>query len=198
MAWTTTALVKTYLQITTNADDTLIDTLITRGQTFIESYTHRKFEASSDTTMYFDSYRDIRGRTLFFGEGLELAQNPTTVTNGDSAVLVVNTNFTMAPVNSFPSYAMEILASSSLWWTTKSNGDSARAISVLGRWAYSTVAPSDVVAALIRLVSFFYRQRESNADIDRPVMVQDGMVLMPGRIPSDIAAMLEPYRMHTP
>lgn len=198
MAWTTTALVKTYLQITTSADDTLIGTLIDRGQKFIENYTHRLFEASGDTTKYFDAYRNVSGRTLFFDEGLELAQNPTTVTNGDTTVLVVNTNFTMCPANTFPSYSMELLSSSSAWWTTLSNGDSQRAISVLGRWAYSTTAPNDVVAALIRLVSFLYRQRESNADIDRPVIVQDGMVLMPGRIPADIAAMLEPYRMHTP
>ena len=90
-----------------------------------------------------------------------------------------------------------MLASSSYIWQMTNAGDNERAISVLAKWAYSLTAPDDIVAATIRLVAFLYRQRESNADLDRAVSVGDGMVLLPGRLPADIAAILEPYRRNS-
>ncbi len=197
MAYTTTALVKTYLSITTSNDDTLIGTLVTRAQAFIDRYTHRTFEASANSTKYFDSIRDVNGYMLTFGRaGLELADVPTTVTNGDAVVLVNNTDYVVVPANTTPYYGLEMLQSSSNVWTYTNPGNHQRAISILGKWAFSLTAPDDIVAATIRLTAFFYRQRESNADLDRPVSVGDGMVLLPGKLPSDIAAMLEPYRRY--
>lgn len=197
MAYATSALVKTYLSITSSSDDTLIGNLVTRAQAMIDRYTHRTFEASADSTKYFDSIRDVRGYLLMFGrEGLELATVPTTVTNGDTVVLVNNTDFVVAPTNTAPYYGLEMLQSSSNVWTYTNPGNHQRAISIVGKWAYSTVAPDDIVAATIRLVAFLYRQRESNADLDRAVSVGDGMVLLPGKLPADIASILEPFRRY--
>lgn len=211
MAYATTALVKTYLGVTSVADDALIGTLIVRAQAMIDKHTARTFEAASDATRYFDSVMDVDapinrrgylvrnsyGTTLYFTEGLELAQAPTTVTNGDSVVLVLNTDFVTEPANIAPFFGLAMMTSSSYVWTQAGSGASQRAISVLGRWAYSITAPDDVVAATIRLVAFMYRQRESSVDFDRAVSVGDGMVLHPGRIPTDIATILAPYKRFT-
>ena len=73
MAYTTTAIAKVYLGLTSAADDTLIGTLIVRAQAMIDSYCHRTFEASADTTKYFDMRADTDEdrRRLYFSEGLE-------------------------------------------------------------------------------------------------------------------------------
>ena len=196
MAYTTTALVKTYLGITTSTDDTLIGTLVVRAQSIVDNYTHRTFEASANSTNYFNSLNDVYGRTLYFSDSLEAA-TITTITNGDATVIVVNTDCVTLPANGTPIYGLTMLESSSKLWQMTSAGDNERAISVLAKWAYSLTAPDDVAAATIRLTAFLYRQRESNADLDRAVSVGDGMVLLPGRLPADIAAILEPYRRNT-
>lgn len=196
MAYTTTALVKTYLSITTATDDALIGTLIVRAQSMVDSYTHRTFEASANSTKLFDAKADVYGRTLYFSDGLEAA-TITTITNGDAAVIVVNTDCVTLPANGTPIYGLTMLESSSSLWTFTPAGDNERAISVVAKWAYSLTAPDDVAAATIRLTAFLYRQRESNADLDRAVSVGDGMVLLPGRLPADIAAILEPYRRNS-
>ena len=198
MAYTTTAIAKVYLGLTSAADDTLIGTLIVRAQAMIDSFCHRTFEASGDTTKYFDMRADTGEdrRRLYFSEGLELAQSPTTVTNGDTTVMTLNTDFVVLPANDAPFYGLELLWGGVMNWVQTSSGSSQRAISVLGRWAYSVSAPGDIVAATIRLVAFLYRQRETSADFDRPVSVADGVVLLPGRLPADLAAILLPYQRH--
>ena len=192
MAYTTTALVKTYMGITTATDDTLIGTLIVRAQAIVDNYTHRTFEASANSTKFFNARSDVYGRTLYFNEGLEAA-TITTITNGDAVVIVVNTDCVTLPANSTPIYGLTMLESSNYLWTTTPAGDNERAVSIVAKWAYSLTAPDDIVAATIRLTAFLYRQRESNADLDRAVSVGDGMVLMPGTLPADIAAILQPY-----
>jgi hypothetical protein len=196
MAYTTAALCKTYMGITTSTDDTLIGTLIVRAQAMVDSYTHRTFEASANSTKFFNSRFDVYGRTLYFSDGLEAA-TITTITNGDATVIVVNTDCTTLPANGTPIYGLQMLASSTQIWQQTPAGDDERAISIVAKWAYSLTAPDDIVAATIRLVAFLYRQRESNADLDRAVSVGDGMVLLPGRLPADIAAILEPYRRNS-
>lgn len=196
MAYATTALVKTYLGITTSTDDTLLGTLIVRAQSMVDSYTSRTFEVSANTTKYFNAKADIFGRTLYFCDGLEAA-TLTTITNGDNTTIVVNTDCVTVPSNGTPIYGLTMMQSSSKLWVQTNAGDNERAISILAAWGYSLTAPDDVVAATIRLTSFLYRQRESNADLDRAVSVGDGMVLLPGRLPADIAAILEPYRRNS-
>jgi hypothetical protein len=45
------------------------------------------------------------------------------------------------------------------------------------------------------LVHWLYKQRESSADLDRPLMVEgSGNVIMPTRLPADVLSVLEPYR----
>ena len=196
MALVTTAIVKTYLGISSSGDDALIDDCIENAQSIIESFTHRVFDVSSATTKKFDAEADVWGRNLMFPEGLEIAAAPTSVTNGDGSSLTADTDYAYVPRNSFPSHGLTLLESSSVYWQGKSNGDMINAISVNAKWGYSTTPPNDVVQAATRLSAFLYRQRDTNADTDRPIIV-DGVTILPSSLPKDVERMLSPYVLRT-
>ena len=139
---------------------------------------------------------NVDGRNLYFSEGLELAAEPTSVTNGDGTALVADTDYIVTPTNSYPSYGLTMLQSSSNWWQGKSNGDMANAISINAKWGYSVSGsvPNDIVQAATRLSAFLYRQRDTNSDADRPLIV-DGVTILPSALPHDVERILMPYVM---
>ena len=194
MALVTRAIVKTYLGISSTDDDDLVDDLIENAQSVIENYTGRVFDASSATVKKFDAVADVSVRNLYFPEGLELAAEPTSVTNGDGTALVADTDYIVKPSNAFPAYGLMMLQSSSNWWQGKSNGDMANAISINAKWGYSTTAPNAVVQAATRLSAFLYRQRDTSSDGDRPLIV-DGVTILPSALPRDVTQILNPYLM---
>lgn len=53
--------------------------------------------------------------------------------------------------------------------------------------------PVDVMTATRRLTAFLYRQKDTQADIDRPILAGDGTVIMPSALPQDVAQILRPY-----
>ena len=196
MALTTTAKVKTYLGISSSGDDTLIGDLIANAQSIIESHTGRVFDVSGDTTKKFDARLDVDGRKLYFSDQLEIAAAPTTVTNGDGSTLSADTDFVYLPRNRFPAYCLVLLPSSSAWWQGDSDGNDATAISIAAKWGYSVSGsvPADIQQACIRLTAFLYRQRETNSDGDRPLIV-DGVTILPSALPRDVTRILSPYIM---
>ena len=195
MAYTTTAKVKTYMGVSSSSDDTLIGDLVDAATSFIDAFTHRSFAVSSTSTKKFDAVANVDGRNLLFSDGLEAAAI-TSVTNGDSTSLSVNTDYVYLPRNSAPYYGLRMLSSSSNSWEYDSNGNPENAISIVANWGYSTSAPDDIKQACIRLSAFLYRQRETNADIDRPLLVE-GSVVLPSALPKDVERMLQPYVMGT-
>jgi len=196
MALVTTAIVKTYLGISSSNDDDLLDDCIENAQGIIEAFTHRVFDVSSATVKKFDAQADVNGRVLSFTSGLELAAEPTAVANGDGTALVADTDYVVTPTNAYPAYGLTMLQSSSNYWQGKSNGDMINAISVTGKWGYtvSGSVPKDIVQAATRLSAFLYRQRDTNADTDRTVIV-DGVTILPSSVPQDVKSMLSPYVM---
>ncbi len=191
MAYTSNSDLKTYLGIpsATTADDTLLTTLITRAQAAIDSYCRQSFEASGDTTRYFDPTERVRGRTLYLDAPLCAI---TTLTNGDGNTIASNL-YVKEPRNTTPWYALTLKADAGVAWTYTSAPENA--ISIAGKWAYATTAPADVVQACTRLAAYFYRQKENqSAELDRPVVAGAGVVLLPGTLPSDIKSLLAPYR----
>lgn len=196
MALVTTAIVKTYLGVSSSGDDDLLDDLVENAQKIIETFTGRVFDVSSATVKKFDAVANVDGRNLYFSEGLELAAEPTSVTNGDGTALVADTDYIVKPPNSYPSYGLTMLQSSSNWWQGKSNGDMANAISINAKWGYSVSGsvPNDIVQAATRLSAFLYRQRDTNSDSDRPLIV-DGVTILPSSLPHDVERILMPYVM---
>lgn len=188
MAYTTVSLLKTYLGATTSNDDTLLTALIARAQAIIDAYCQRTFEASANTSKTFDADRDTDGAWLYLDEDLA---SINTVTNGDGDVLTASTEYMTEPRNRTPYFAIKLISQSGLSWTWTTAPENA--ITISGKWAYSTTAPDDIVHATLRLAAYLYRQRDNAADLDRPVYVGNATIL-PSQLPSDIKTILAPYR----
>jgi hypothetical protein len=189
VAYTTAEVIKRYLGIPVAADDTLLGECIVRAQAMIDAHTGRTFEAAAASVRYFDAETDlVDAYTLHLDYDL---CSITTVTNGDG-VVVAASEYVTSPRNATPYYEIRIKASNSKYWTYDT--DPENAIAVNGKWAYSATAPADIVQAAVRLVSYLYRQKDNvGGDQDRPVVVADGVTLLPARIPADIKDILFPY-----
>jgi len=189
MAYTTTAQVKTYAGIGGSGDDILIGSLITYAQKAIDNYCNRTFEGSA-TNRVFDVGGDTEGNTLWFDED---CASITTVTNGDaSSTEVTSAQYVTIPRNRTPYHGIKILSSAGKVWEYSTDPEGA--ITVNGVWAYSATAPNDIVHACTRLATFLYRQKDTSMDIDRPILTDAGVTLLPGSLPNDVKTILEPYR----
>jgi len=188
MSYITKTEFKAYRGISGTGDDDLIDDLIAGAQKKVDNYCHRTFEASADTTRYFDAVDDVDGYTLFLDSDLCAI---TTITNGDAdGTEILSTQYVTEPRNDTPYYAIKLLASSGLAWEYED--DHENAISIEGRWAYSTTADDLIKKVMYRLVAYYYDQRKNAADLDRPIVTGQATVL-PSKLPSDIADDLAPY-----
>lgn len=186
MAYTTAAECKAYMGISVSTDDTLITALIARATAIINEYTGRVFEAET-STKYF-TIDDVEGQHLWlFGYDLLTV---TTLKNGDASTTAITSGqYVLEPRNQTPKYAIRLKEDYD--WEFD-DGDSE--IEVAGTWGFSATVPADIAHATIRLVSFLYRQKDTSADIDRPLVTGDGITIMPSTVPADVKAILEPYR----
>lgn len=61
--------------------------------------------------------------------------------------------------------------------------------------AIYTYAPQeDIVQAATRLAGWLYTQKDSNADLDRPIVTDAGVTIMPGALPKDVVHLAIGYR----
>lgn len=188
MAYADTTRLKLYLGISETTDDTLLGYLLGAAQAAIDSYCRQTFEASGDTTRYFDGVEDVRGAVLHLDAPL---CQITTVTNGDGNTIASNL-YVKEPRNTTPWYALRLKADAGVAWTYTSAPENA--ISIVGRWAYSTSAPNDIVQVCTRLAGYLYRQRANSSDLDRAVAIGGNAMLLPPELPRDIKTLLAPYR----
>ena len=191
MAYITTANAKAYLGIpsATTSDDTLLAAFIASAQAYIDAYTGRTFETGAAAERLFDAVADVEGNTLYIDH--LATTDELVIVNGDS-VTVTSGQYTTQPRRATPYFAIQLLASSNVTWTYTT--DPQNAISVTGKWGYSVTAPDDIVQACTRLTAWLYRQKDTNAEADRPLLTGDGVAIMPSAIPSDVLTILRPYR----
>lgn len=178
MPYTTAAAVKSYLGITSSSDDALLTTLISSAQAAIDTYTHRTFEAATDTTKYFDAEDDTSESYTMLDwtpYGLDLAQI-TSIVNGDGVTIPASA-YVLEPRHYPPYYGVKLKVSSGLYFEYDNDSDHENAVAVTGRWAYSITAPADVVHACIEIASLFYKQRDSNTDALRPIIAGNATIL---------------------
>jgi hypothetical protein len=182
---------KPYLGIAaaTVTDDTLLAQLVTRAQAMIDTYCGRVFEASADSTKYLDAIENVDKTTLYLSNVGDLCAI-TTITNGDD-VEVESDEYVTQPRNTTPYYAIKLLASANKAWTY--DDDPENAISIEGRWAYSTTAPADITHACTRLAAWLYAQKDTAGEMDRAIVAGNATIL-PARLPSDVIEILKPYR----
>ncbi|MFQ5433841.1 MAG: hypothetical protein ACE5FD_03105 [Anaerolineae bacterium] len=191
MAYCTNSEVKAHIgNISGIGDDELIIDIITYAQAFIDRYTHRTFAAGSDTSRTFDSVRDVAGLTLLFDEDLAAI---TSVINGDGTT-VTSSEYVTEPRNAvdIPYYGLTLLRSAGINWLAQDDGDNENAITVTGKWAWSTTPPDDVKHACIELSAYIYKSRDAGPDQDRAI-VAEGIFVAPSAIPNRIKEILRPY-----
>jgi len=177
--------VKTYQGISAAEDDTLISNLIRRAQARIDAYCVRTFEASTNTSKKFDAVSDIDGLTLYLDADLcEI----DTITNGDGITV---TDYVTEPRRYTPYYAITLKASSGIVWDY--TDDPEDAITVSGKWAYSEEAPDDIQHACIRLVSYYYKQKDAQV-FDVTAIPGSGEIVIPKGLPADVKQILDNYR----
>jgi hypothetical protein len=163
-------------------DDALLTSKIARAQGIIERKTTRKFEAYTATRLF-----DIpRGRKLDLDEDLI---SVTTFTNGDGSV-IDPASYHLWPNNYTPKRAIVLNMASGQVWYPGSSGNTEQALSVLGSWGYMVSANDDVKHVTIRLAAWLYRQKDNSGEQDRAIQAPDGSILLPARIPADIADMI--------
>jgi hypothetical protein len=198
MAYATVAQLRDYAGIEDDRHDALLALFIARAQVVIDRHVGFSFEASADSTRYFDS-SDTRkgghvdGRLLLFDTW---CSSITSVTNGDATV-ITSAYYVTEPRNGSRYYGIRLLTSSGYTWEAKSTTDDVeKAITIVGKWAYSTTAPADITHAALRLALWYYRQRDSSTDLDRP-MLAEGVTILPSQVPADVLAILDSYRWRT-
>ena len=178
MPYTTAAAVKSYLGITSSSDDALLTTLIASAQAAIDTYTHRTFEAATDTTRYFDAEDDTSESYTMLDwtpYGLDLAQI-TAIVNGDGVTIPASA-YVLEPRHYPPYYGVKLKVSSGLYFEYDNNNDHENAVAVTGRWAYSITAPADILHVCVEIASLFYKQRDTNSDILRPIIAGNATIL---------------------
>lgn len=179
--------VKDYLGITGTGDDRQIERVVAAAQQKIDNYAGFTFEATSDTTRYFDAVgRHIDGNTLYFDTWLYSA---TTVTNGDSTV-ITSGQYALIERNRAPYFAIRLLSQSGKLWTYSSEW--MNAISITGRWGYGIQAPDDIQQAATRFAAWLYRQRD--AQMFDVTVIEPGVILKPQAIPVDVRHTIDAYR----
>lgn len=191
MAYCSDEDVKEYLDITTLGDDTLLADLIDRAQKGIDSYTGRTFEdPGADATRYFTVGVDTDGLYLYFDE--DIYSITTVKSNADNAspTTITSSEYVTIPRNTTPYYGIKILTSSNEYWDY--TDDPENGIEITGRWAYSSVAPADVVQACARWAAYMYRQKDAQV-FDVTAIPDAGVITIPQGIPVDVKMLLDPY-----
>jgi hypothetical protein len=182
-------------RVTTDTVSLFLTGLCSRAQEIVDGYCGRSFEYTATdggTTRYFsyDEDVDASGVRLMLDKDLAAI---TSITVGSDTV--TSSNYTTYPRSDKPYYAIRLKDNSTNSWDTyTSDGDWENAIQIKGEWVYSTAAPQDIKQATIRLALYMYKQRQTDADLDRPLLTNDGVTIMPTRLPADVMQILNRYK----
>lgn len=179
---------KNYLgiAITNSDDDNLLSEIIEHSQSFVESYTGKKFKIATDTTKYFDVECDVYKRTLYLDN--EIAQI-TSITNGDSTVITTS-SYVTEPRSDGPFFAIKLKDDANVNWTYSTTPENA--IQIVGRWGYTVSPPNDIKQAVYRLCAYFYRQKDSGV-FEVTSFVEGGAMEIPMGIPKSVLQILNHY-----
>ena len=194
MAYVDVSSLKQYLGTDGTGDDALLSAFIGAAQSAIDRYTRRTFEASADSTKYLDGIQPyVNGRWLHVSEVGDLCAI-TSVTNGNG-VVVSASSYVTEPRNVTsgvePIRAIKLKDNAAIAWTY--TGTPENAIAIVGRWAYSTSAPDDVVQACKLLAAYYYRQKDTGTG-DVVAVPEMGTITVPQGMPRAAKVLLHALR----
>jgi hypothetical protein len=188
MAYCTVIELTDYLGINDADDDALLTAIIERATAIIDMRCKRTVVAESTSAEYFTVGRDTDGPYLFFDD---VCAAITEVLNGDpDATAVTSSQYVTIPYKA-PHYAIKILRSSSQVW--QYTNDPEDAIKVTANWGYFATIPDDVRHFCIRLSAYLYRQKDTSMDLDRPILTDAGVTLLPADLAKDLQVLVRAY-----
>ncbi len=179
-AYCSVADVKTQRSITSTTDDGLISEMIDAVEATIDRISQWiSFAATADATKHIDcDEKHVEGAKLWLDYPL---CQITSVTNGDS-VAVAAASYVTLPESS-PYYALKLKASTGLSWTYTT--DPEQAITIVGRWGYSTTVPDVIKRLAIDATVAMYGARE-NQETEQTIIQGETII-----VPRKIAKMIE-------
>jgi len=199
MAYITTAELKSFLDITSASDDTLLGIIIASAEEAIDNYTNRTFEPKGAQGGHhphkFTALPRTRGgsiddgnpRLLWVDNDLCEIQS---IVNGDG-VTIPSTAYVTNPINHTPWYAIELKRNVNYLWTYTNTPEAS--IVITGKWCYSLEAPDDIRMAMFKLCKAWYNGRADSTG-DRDILTTDGVVLVQSKIPSDVISIIHRYK----
>jgi hypothetical protein len=110
------------------ADDAIIEKLITSASRYIDNKTGRKFYPRVETR-YYDAVRDP---ILRLDEDL---LEVIGLTNGEGTAIAA-ASYNLLPLNEYPKYAVHLIPSSNIYWMLDSNSNYEGVIDLEGFWGY--------------------------------------------------------------
>lgn len=183
-SYTSRTKVKSYLNITSSGDDTLIDDVVTAAMAAVNAYCRRQFEPATQTRYFGAFYPRLHGSALYLDDDLLTV---TTLTNGETTV-IPSGGYWLEPRNDQGPYSL-IRLKTNYYWTFNTDGE----ISVAGTWGYSSTCPEDIARATLRWAVYLYRQKDT-PDFEVTATPDGGQQVIPHGVPADIKPMLNPYR----
>ena len=182
-----------YLDIGDASDNALLGQCIERATAILDMKCRRTLCSDTDSIHYFTVGLDTEGYNLYFDT---LYSGLTQILNGDtSATAVTSAQYVTLPYES-PYYGVKIKRSAGVIWQYST--DPENAIKVTGRRSFFSAAtvgavPDDVKHFTIRLAAFLYRQKDSSLDIDRPLLTDAGVTMLPPDLANDIKLLVNAY-----
>lgn len=208
MAYATLDELKARLRIPQqNADqDAWLTTLLDAASVTIEQLAGgRRFAVDSVETRLVDCSADyiMGGRILRLPYEMHVI---SAIVNGDGVAITANEFVTMprlasvvdgaviAPTSTImvarPFYEIHLKFGSNKVWTY-AGGYWEGAISLTGKFGYSSTPPSPIQVAALDLATHFYKVPEN---IGKTIVSPDGMLLTPGAIPDHVVGLVRPFK----
>lgn len=172
------------------ANDPLLEDLLTQVSRLIDTLTGRTFAPSADTTEYIP-FEYVDGRDLFFGDKNHTLLSVTTLLNGDGTS-IANTEYLLLPRGAARFHTIRLKEMSDVDWEEDADGDSF--ITITGKWGYSTTVPDDIKLATIQAVLYVFKQRKTIETSERAQVGGDGLVLMPSMLPKITLEVIKQYK----
>ena len=207
MAYATLDELKARLRIPLqNADqDPWLTTLLDAAAVTIEQLAGgRPFAAGANETRLIDCSAEYipGGRILRVPDGMPAI---SAIVNGDGAAITASDFVTLprlasivdgvviAPTSTIltarPFYEIHLKVGSNKVWTYTDDWEGA--ISVTGKFGYSSTPPSPIQVAALDLATHFYKVPEN---IGKTIVSPDGMLLTPGAIPDHVVGLVRPFK----
>ena len=185
MAYTTLADLKVYLGIGSARDDAILTACLAAAIAKVDEQFSGKWESTAGTRYY--SEDDLDFDTLWLDAPLLTV---TTLTGGDGDEILA-ANYWLMPRNANGTTRAydSIKLKSGYTWDWNTDGE----ISVLGTWGFTATAPSNVIQAVWRLASFYYRIKD-NQTFGTVGNVDLGITEIPATIPKDVEELLDGLR----